>query len=435
MNFRFLPTRQPRTENTSKQSIEKIAAPATEAGPEQDHYSALARMVADVSRDQANLRTFIYEFARIKLRKELYPHFVDGDWSAVEKQLRGLEAAIDRIEANFAQDAPALQFNFQPASADGTRNQSNSSVALLFDSQKTTRFSGEAIPALSLLVGSSPHRSSSVPIVSDGNDRLANAFLGKHLRSSFWRNTQLIVAALIGVAIYVTHDAKDGLDRFGLRWLETLTQNRLTDDIAIDRNPAGGAKQLASKSDDSARQRPVDTSVPTEYGTYALFNGQLTELEQLPLKVPDPRIAISASISVPSRTHLPTGRVEFVIFRRDLTNNAPDRVSVRVVARVRRALTFDTVGKPKTTDVEQSWIIRNNSYQMRVGPFADNPEMIVIRPDPPDFNLPAGRYALVLKGVGYDFTVDGPQTDAAHCLERTDALNAPIYSECPQPQL
>jgi hypothetical protein len=46
---------------------------------------------------------------------------------------------------------------------------------------------------------------------------------------------------------------------------------------------------------------------------------------------------------------------------------------------------------------------------MRVGPLADNPEMVVIRPESSDFAFPAGRYALVLKGVGYDFTVDGPQ--------------------------
>jgi hypothetical protein len=164
-----------------------------------------------------------------------------------------------------------------------------------------------------------------------------------------------------------------------------------------------------------------------------LLNGRLTELEQLPIKVPDPRIAISASIAVPSRTHLPIGRLEFVVFRRDLINNAPDRVTVRVVAQVARALSFDAAGKPRKTNVEESWVIRNNSYQMRVAPYADNPEMIVIRSDPPDQDLPAGRYALVLKGVGYDFTVDGGRADVAHCLERTDALNAPIYSECPKP--
>jgi hypothetical protein len=37
---------------------------------------------------------------------------------------------------------------------------------------------------------------------------------------------------------------------------------------------------------------------------------------------------------------------------------------------------------------------------------------------------------LVLKGVAYDFTLDGPNTDSAHCLERTDALASAVYSEC-----
>ena len=30
------------------------------------------------------------------------------------------------------------------------------------------------------------------------------------------------------------------------------------------------------------------------------------------------------------------------------------------------------------------------------------------------------------KGIAYDFTVDGPLTDTAHCLERTDTLTSPV---------
>ncbi len=103
---------------------------------------------------------------------------------------------------------------------------------------------------------------------------------------------------------------------------------------------------------------------------------------------------------------------------------------VRVVAQVVRALKFDPGGKAITTKVEDAWVIRSNSYQMRVAPVANNPEMILIRPDPSDFAFSPGRYALVLKGVAYDFTLDGPLTDAAHCLERTDALDLPVYTEC-----
>ena len=59
--------------------------------------------------------------------------------------------------------------------------------------------------------------------------------------------------------------------------------------------------------------------------------------------------------------------------------------------------------------------------------------MIVIRPLTDGFALPAGRYALVLKNAAYDFVVGGAVTDAAHCLERTDALDTQIYSECRHP--
>jgi len=39
----------------------------------------------------------------------------------------------------------------------------------------------------------------------------------------------------------------------------------------------------------------------------------------------------------------------------------------------------------------------------------------------------------VLKDGAYDLTLDGPVVDTAHCLERTDALEAPIYTECRSP--
>ena len=153
----------------------------------------------------------------------------------------------------------------------------------------------------------------------------------------------------------------------------------------------------------------------------------------MPIKVPDSRVAISASISTPSQVHLPPGQLQFVVYRRDLVNDAPDRVSVRAVAQVMRALTFGPGGKAAYINVEPTWVVRTASYQMSVAPAADNPEMVVMRPDRPNFAFPAGRYALVLKKEAYDFTVDGPIHDAAHCLERTDALSGAVYTECPNP--
>ncbi|MGO9846984.1 MAG: hypothetical protein ACLPKT_10400 [Methylocella sp.] len=421
------------------QSMDQVAAGSTEVTTEQDHYSVLARMVAEVSQDKAQLRKFVYEFARVKLRKDLYPLFVEGAWSEIVKHVRGLEAAIDRIETDFLRNAPSLQFNSQLAAPDTTQEQStHGSVILRSGLQQTTRFDPDDISVQSLLLRLSQDSTSSLPAMSDDNDPLANAFLGKHLRSTFWRNTQLIAAAAIGIAIYATNDPKSVLSWFGSHWLDTSTQINSTNNVEKQQNVAVDGKGStrrpnkgsAPRSNEPGRARAAEIPIPTEYGAYVVTNGQLIELEQLPIRVPDPRVAISAEISMPSRTHLSTGRFQFVVFRRDLMNNAPDRVSVRIVARVKRALTFDSRGNAKTANIEQSWVIRGNAYEMREAPLADNPEMIVIRADPTDFIFPAGRYTLVLKGVGYDFTVDGPQTDTAHCLERTDALNAPIYSEC-----
>lgn len=389
---------------------------------EQDHYAALARMVANVSEDHAQLRMFIYEFARAKLRKELYPRFLEGAWSEINEKVQGLETAIDQIEADFKR--PALRAPSRLAlsdAANGARADGSSLQTLGWSG--TNRFGDEAIRAQSLLARH--YRTSALPAVAD--DRLAHAFLGKHLRSKFWRNTELIFAVALGVVIYATIDTRTLVNRLvPSKLIANLTQTAATSDGTRNLTDE---KRLNEKPKEVARA-VGGIPVPSEYGVYAVINGRLAELEQLQLKVPDPRVAISATFSTPSRTHLPNGRVEFIVFRRDFANSAPDRVSARIIARVTRVLSFDPGGHAKTAGIDQSWVIRSKDYQMRVGPFADNPEMVLIHPDAANFTFPAGRYALVLKGVGYDFTVDGRTADTAHCLERTETLNAPVYTEC-----
>jgi hypothetical protein len=91
---------------------------------------------------------------------------------------------------------------------------------------------------------------------------------------------------------------------------------------------------------------PLEFPIPGDYGVYVIDDGKLKELEALPEQVPDKRIAVSTPVTQPSRTSLVNGRTKFVVYRRDLANNAPERVDVRVVAQVARALTFDPKGKP-----------------------------------------------------------------------------------------
>jgi hypothetical protein len=173
--------------------------------------------------------------------------------------------------------------------------------------------------------------------------------------------------------------------------------------------------------------------LPSVYGVYAVSAGELFELQPLPGRVPDAKVFMSTAIKTPSLTTLPDGRLVFVVHRRDIAANAPIRVQVRVITRVMRTMSFNAAGEASTMPVEDSWTIRSNSHELRVGPVPDNPEMLLLRPDDADFVFPAGRYGVVLKGQAYDFTVAGKITDPAQCLERTEAANGVFYSECRLP--
>ncbi len=93
-------------------------------------------------------------------------------------------------------------------------------------------------------------------------------------------------------------------------------------------------------------------------------------------------------------------------------------------------MTFNKSGQPTTANVDDTWAIRSNSFDYRVAPMMQSPEMIAIKPDESASALPPGRYGLVIKGLAYDFTVSGAITATAQCLERTEAANGTFYSEC-----
>ena len=193
------------------------------------------------------------------------------------------------------------------------------------------------------------------------------------------------------------------------------------------------ADTISRNSDHSSSFRAIPTiPSPGAYGIYALTDGKLTELEPLPIRVPDQRIAISAIISSPSSIKLPNGRLQFIAFQRDLVNNAPEKVTVRVVARVIAASAFENKRSPTMDNLGSAWVVRGISYEMKVAPIDGNAAMILIRPIEGDFSFPPGRYALVLKNVAYDFSVDGPVSDVAQCVERSDEVGAPIFTECPK---
>jgi hypothetical protein len=409
--------------------MEEIVLRTTGNGSKLDHYSVVAQMVAAVSQDHAQLRLLIYEFARTRLRKDLYKQFEQLGWSGIAAQVLALEAAIDQVEADCENNL--LLPSLVPEVLSDERHSIHSALVPRPDLRPTLLFADDDHRDPPRFLTSSTYSVRPALSLSNETELSDRSVMERRGQKSLWTFSwiiQLVVAVVLGVAIYGVLDSRFPLGLWGFDKSVSKSEANATHQGAS----VGGTSATASSADASHLASP-GIPIPSAYGVYAVSNKQLTELDLLPIKVPDQRVAISTLISTPSLAHLPIGQLQFVVFRRDLANDAPDHIAIRVVAQVERALTFDSAGKATVTNVEDAWVVRSNSYQMRVAPMPDNPEMIVIRPEHAEFLFPAGRYALVLKNVAYDFTLDGPITDTSHCLERTDTLNAPIYTECRSP--
>ena len=179
------------------------------------------------------------------------------------------------------------------------------------------------------------------------------------------------------------------------------------------------------------KEKELPFPIPNSYGIYALSNNQLTALQPLPIGIPDPRVSLSAEFTKPSEVTLTDAKPAFILFRRDLLNNAPQTLALRVVARVMRE-TKIAGGKATTTKVEGTWRIRNVSHELKVSPVPGQPEMIMAKATTDD-PFPAGRYALVLNRVGYEFTIAGKEEALEFCLEGFEASNGSIFTQCKAP--
>ena len=238
---------------------------------------------------------------------------------------------------------------------------------------------------------------------------------------------QLAGAAVLSVALFVGIFGWLYIGRpSAVNWAAMISPQSIGS-IPVSKGEEHGA--LSSREPQAQPALPFP--LPKTYGIYVGSNGQLTELEPLPVKIPDARVQLSAEITKPSRVTVSGDELAFVVFRRDLVNSAPQVVSVRVVASVMRETKF-VDRKVQVVPVERSWRIRSKAFEFKVSPVEGSREMILIRP-PSDFGFPAGRYALVLNGVGYDFVVAGPITASEQCLEKMEALNGTVLSECRKP--
>ena len=374
-----------------------VPAPAAKEDQANSSYAVefalvLSRMIDAAHAEPAQLRSTIYELARVKFRSDV----LRGDMAGDRRLANALEVAIHGVETLSKREDDLRQPSL-PRSVTG----------------QIAKQAASAHPVL----------------IEHASDQTVGRNLSGLVRSNT-RGTILGLALVLGLLTAgITIFAFVRPHKSGTQQSEQ--SNAVIINKSSSSETASGARPVVSTPPGAAKVS--SPPLPTVYGVYALNGGQFHEIYSLSGRIPDKRVAISAAISTASRTTLDDGNISFLIFRRDLLTSAPEQAELRIVAKITRAMTFDSAGKPSITPVGDTWSIRNFSYPLRVAPVAENPEMMALKSEDPDFALPSGRYAVVIKGQGYDFTIAGPITDPRHCLEKVEAANGSFYAECRKP--
>jgi hypothetical protein len=377
--------------------------------PEIDFALVLARTIDAIKNDPSQLRNTVYELARTKLAMFAWEQNPRMTVLELRRMMRSFETAIEYVESHASRQDELLPL---PGTTD-----------FVAPAHLVNRNRGDPVFILDQRVDASeivdfPNSSGYSHSVSRAPKRGWNwPRVAVFLRAGFV--SIVIMAAFVIGGKYVASDS------------HTPALVHASTGV-MPKSDSQHAKLVPQAQSPSERQL-ADLPLPDAYGVYAVDNGKLHELEALPGRVPDPRVFVSTPVKTPSRTMLPDGRLSFIVFRRDLTTSAPDRVAVRVIAKVIRGITFESAAGASITKLDDQWAIRGTSYELRVAPVKENSEMLLLRPENPDFVFPAGRYGLVLKGQAFDFSVAGPITEPVQCLEHVAAANGSFYSECRSP--
>jgi len=405
-----------------------------------DYLSIIVKAIERAQNDPAELRSLVYNVARLNLGKQILIRYHEIGGAEFQRHILDLETAIGEAERLWRQEHQ-LQADHRDVQLLSAPDGSADHTAVANRDQPVNAEVNNYFPiGGSIVVLDAPvdlYRETGtlseffqrVEVWKPSGGRKGN-WAARWPLMGLATVMGLAIVAYVSVATYsVLSMRMANSQRPDFSYSEKVFQSVSTASMSSNIDAVRlSARAMLARGNSVAPL--LDFQLPTTYGIYAVSEGKLYDLSALPIKVPDSRIAISAIISTASRVTVPNGKLTFIVFSRDLVSSAPDEVSVRVVARVLREMKFDSARSPTISRVDDQWAVRSKSYELGVAPLGDNPEMIVIRPKDTQFLFPPGRYALVVNGQGYDFSVDGQWTDTAQCLERTKAVNGTIYSEC-----
>lgn len=362
----------------------------------QEYSTVLARMIAAVRRDPAQMRALVYQAARSELRRILSERGEHISLAAASQQITALEAAIEQIESS-APSGNLLDANVS-STAETESVETETSAADPEDSEQLVvreAYTPDLLPPLAY-PPMFPEAQWQGSLQTETESSVVGVAKQSKVRTVSWSTFELVIAATLAVAIFSGFQEGGSIVHFLTRHYAALhgnlsgSKNKPQSAEASSRlNDAKSGTESASHSHAESAGLPL----PTFFGVYAVAQSRLTDLATLPISVPSPRVEISAMIRTPSAATLPNGRLKFIAFRSDIVDNAPDRATVRVVARVMHALTFDAAGHARRSNVQGFWAVRSKAYEMRVGPMSGHADMVLIQTPDPHFTFPPGRYA------------------------------------------
>ena len=363
-----------------------------------DFYSILLDAIKTTEQNSAQLRALVYERARFNLKREVLFGYSSVDLADTVRKIDEFERAVARIEANAVDEVPGPYLHDQSRLSNPTA--SNELVQILPPEPVAPLYAG-----LKSLQRTDHLQFARLSEEFARHVRFANKFIGLALFG------MAVIGGLTIAMLWPAHKVPSQIET-----RSTLPPGETPKEDAPGR--------LASNS-------KLPFPLPTSFGIYVLSDHTLTELETLPISIPDPRIALSAEMRKPSGTTISDSKPSFILFRRDFANSAPEKITLRVIARMARE-TKIVGGKAKTANIEGTWRIRNISRELKISPIADQREMVIARLGD-DVSLAPGRYALVLDRTGYDFTIAGPSQSAAFCLEEFETVDGSTFTQCRTP--
>ncbi|MFK4500760.1 hypothetical protein ABIF86_005051 [Bradyrhizobium japonicum] len=349
----------------------------------------ISRMLETVKDDADARRQMVYDLARYKLQEQ----FTYADARNIDQMKRALEVVIEEVE-KFSRDQAPLE---PLPSQQLTSSKATETGGLLVSGDATVLRSRIEISRSKLPAISGPL----LPVI---------------------KRTAAILLAVGAVILIVSQ-------RDNIAALRRQISSQAQEIAQVSPKPE--TTITVAKPEMVTPAPPPPTRVlPTDYGIYALIDDKsLAELNATGVMAPDMRIAISPEFKKPDRPHLPNGRVKFIVFRRDAANVIPERVEVRVVAKIAREFSTDAAGK-NLGGGEDVGVIRNFAYPFRVSPIPGKPEMYELHTGDSGLELAPGHYVLSLGSQAYYFQVDGEITDPRQCLERVVAGNGTFYAPC-----